>query len=127
MKQDELLTELETIIGNDPQYKLEAYLFVINALEFTMSRLGRRGHVSGWELLEGVKGLARGEFGPMARLVFESWGVTKTEDFGEIVFRLVDAGILGKTEEDSRDDFKDIYDFNDVFDKHYDWNIEGVI
>jgi uncharacterized repeat protein (TIGR04138 family) len=127
MEQDELLAELETIIGNDPRYKLESYLFVINSLEFTMLRLGRRGHVSGCELLEGIKGLAGREFGPMAKIVFESWGVTKTEDFGEIVFRLVDAGVLGKTEEDSRDDFKDIYDFSDVFDKHYDWNIGGVI
>ena len=127
MTQKNLMTELEELVTSDPRYRLESYIFVINALEFTMSQLKRGGHVSGRELLDGIKGLARREFGPMAKTVFESWGVTKTGDFGEIVFNLVETGILGRTEEDSREDFVDVYDFDEVFDRQYDWNIEGGI
>ena len=121
------MSDLELLAAGDPRYKLEAYIFVISAVEFTMRVLRRRGHVSGHELLEGIKGLAKREFGPMAKSVFESWGVTRTEDFGEIVFRLIGAGILGKTDKDSLEDFSDVFDFNDVFEKHYDWNIEGAL
>jgi uncharacterized repeat protein (TIGR04138 family) len=121
------MNDLETLATEDSRYKLEAYVFVINAVEFTMRSLRRRGHVSGRELLEGIKGLARREFGPMAKSVFESWGVTTTADFGEIVFRLVGAGILGKTDQDSLEDFSDVFDFNDVFERQYDWNIKGVL
>jgi uncharacterized repeat protein (TIGR04138 family) len=127
LDQRDLISDLEVLTADDTRYKLESYVFVINALGFTMQGLSRRGHVSGHELLDGIRTLAKKEFGPMARTVFESWGVTTTEDFGEIVFNLVDAGILGKTERDSRDDFRDVFDFDEVFDKQYDWNIEGVI
>ncbi|MFH1313591.1 MAG: Minf_1886 family protein [Candidatus Eisenbacteria bacterium] len=121
------MSDLEVLAADDARYKLESYIFVINAVEFTMRSLRRRGHVSGRELLEGIKGLAKREFGPMAKTVFESWGVAKTEDFGEIVFKLIGAGILGKTDKDSREDFTNVFDFNDVFEKQYDWNIEGAL
>jgi uncharacterized repeat protein (TIGR04138 family) len=58
-------------------------------------------------------------------MVFEHWGVTKTDDVGEIVFNLVGAGVLGKTEQDSRDDFRGVYDFGDVFERDFDWKIKG--
>ena len=74
---------------------------------------------TGQELLEGIKEFALNAFGPLAFTVFSEWGIHTTEDFGEIVFNLVDAGRLGKTESDSRDDFKQVYDFNDVFVKPY--------
>ena len=122
MAQNELIARLDEILLSDSRYKLEAYVFVINALDYTMSKLMRQGHVTGPELLDGIKRLARREFGPMARSVFENWGVNGTADFGEIVFTLVDAGLLGKTEEDSLSDFNDVYDFGDVFDDQYDWN-----
>jgi uncharacterized repeat protein (TIGR04138 family) len=124
---DELTAQIERIVEKDPRYKPDSYLFVINAVEFTMLRLKRRGHVSGQELLAGIRQLAQSEFGPMAKPVLESWGVRTTNDFGEIVFNLVEEGVLGKTEHDSREDFKDIYDFDEVFERQYDWNIEGVI
>ena len=127
MGQNELISDLEDLASHDSRYKLEAYIFVINALEYTMRSLRRKGHVSGRELLDGIKGLAKREFGPMAKMVFENWGVTRTEDFGEIVFRLVGAGILGKTEKDSLEDFSGVFDFDDVFEKQYDWNIEGAL
>jgi uncharacterized repeat protein (TIGR04138 family) len=119
--------DLEVLAAGDPRYKLESYVFVINAVEFTMRSLRRRGHVTGHELLDGIKGLAKREFGPMAKTVFESWGVSTTEDFGEIVFKLIEAGVLGKTDRDSREDFSDVFDFNDVFERQYDWNIEGAL
>jgi uncharacterized repeat protein (TIGR04138 family) len=127
MGQDDLISDLEALALGDPRYKLESYIFVINALEHTMRSLHRKGHVSGHELLDGIKRLAKREFGPMAKMVFENWGVTRTEDFGEIVFSLVEAGILGKTDKDSREDFSGVFDFDDVFEKQYDWNIEGAI
>jgi uncharacterized repeat protein (TIGR04138 family) len=121
LEHDDLMLKLEHLNSQDGKYKPEAYLFVIESLEFTMARLGRRGHVSGRELLEGFATLAKREFGPTTRMVLESWGLMETRDVGEIVFRLVQAGLLGKTEEDSIDDFVDVYDFTDVFDKQYDW------
>lgn len=125
MDNDDLANELERIAGSDSRYKVEAYLFVMNALEFTLARLGRRGHISGRELLEGVKDLAKERFGPTARMVFEHWGVRRTDDVGEIVFNLVGAGVLGKTEQDSKDDFRDVYDFGEVFERGFDWKVRG--
>jgi uncharacterized repeat protein (TIGR04138 family) len=127
MEPEDMVSRLERLISEDPRYRLESYLFMIDALEFTMTRLGRRGHVSGGELLDGVKEFAQERFGLMAKAVLEHWGVKRTDDFGEIVFNLVSAGILGKTDRDSRDDFKDVYDFDEVFNKKYDWNIRGLM
>ncbi len=127
MEPGDLVTELESVIMRDPRYRVEAYLFVINALEFTMMKLRRQGHVSGQELLDGIRRLAQREFGPMAKMVFESWGVCKTEDFGEIVFSLIEEGILGKTDRDSKEDFKDVYDFDEAFVKQYHWDVGGAV
>jgi uncharacterized repeat protein (TIGR04138 family) len=123
---DKVMTDLERVAASDPRYRLEAYLFLMSSLEYTAGKLGRRGHVSGRELLDGIKDLARERFGPTAKIVLEHWGVTTTADFGEIVFNLVSAGVLGKTESDSRDDFKDVYDFSEVFEKHFDWGVKGA-
>ena len=127
MEPEDMVSRLERLTTDDPRYKLESYLFTIDALEFTMTKLGRRGHVSGAELLDGVKEFAQERFGLMAKVVLEHWGVKRTDDFGEIVFNLVNAGILGKTDHDSKDDFKDVYDFDDVFNKRYDWNVRGLM
>jgi len=122
--QNELVARLDEILLSDSRYKLEAYVFVINALDYTMSKLMRQGHVTGPELLDGIRRLAKREFGPMAKSVFENWGITGTADFGEIVFTLIGAGLFGKTDEDSPSDFADVYDFGDVFDDQYDWDID---
>lgn len=127
VEDDNITTELEQLAATDSRYKVEAYIFVMGSLEYTLARLGRSGHVSGGELLEGIKRFAKERFGPTARMVFEHWGVRKTDDFGEIVFGLVGAGILGKTESDSLEDFKDVYDFGEVFERGYDWKIKGAI
>jgi uncharacterized repeat protein (TIGR04138 family) len=127
VEDDNLTTDLERLAARDQRYRVEAYVFVMSSLEYTLARLGRRGHVTGAELLEGIRDLAKERFGPTVKMVFEHWGVRKTNDFGEIVFNLVGAGILGKTESDSREDFKDVYDFAEVFEKGYDWKLKGAI
>jgi uncharacterized repeat protein (TIGR04138 family) len=111
---------LEQAIAKDPRYKAEAYVFVHDALDHTWQRLDQRRHITGRELLDGMKDLALKRYGPMAKAVLNSWGVKTTDDIGAIVFNLVNAGILSKTEEDRIEDFHDVYDFDDVFVQSYD-------
>lgn len=96
-------------------YGVEAFQFVLNALEHTQELLPERRHVTGKELLDGILAYGKKEFGPMALEVFEHWGVRSTEDFGIIVFKMVEAGVLSKTDRDSLSDFKDVYDLKKVF------------
>lgn len=107
------------IVEKDPRYAVEAYLFVLAALPVAQKLFRRKRHVSGQELLEGIKVLARDEFGLLAKTVLHSWGVRTTDDFGHIVFNLVNAGILTKTEDDRIEDFHSVYDFDDVFVRGY--------
>ncbi len=110
---------VEEIVAKDPRYKVEAYDFVMSALNFAQSKFDKLRHVSGRELLEGIREYGLELFGLMTCTVFENWGVRRTEDFGNIVFNMVDAGLLSKTDEDSIEDFKDGYDFKEAFDKGY--------
>ncbi|HYQ89760.1 MAG TPA: Minf_1886 family protein [Candidatus Binatia bacterium] len=103
------------------RYKPNAYRFTLDAVGFTVQGLSEVRHVRGEELLEGIRRLAIDRFGPMAKTVFEQWGVLETEDFGRIVFQLVDEGLLGKTEQDKLSDFSRGYDFNEAFVRNYDW------
>jgi uncharacterized repeat protein (TIGR04138 family) len=103
------------------RYKPNAYRFTLDAVGFTVRALEENRHVSGNELLEGIRRLALDRFGPMAKTVFEQWGVSTTEDFGAIVFQLVDEGLLGKTEQDTMSDFARGYDFDDAFVRNFDW------
>jgi uncharacterized repeat protein (TIGR04138 family) len=111
---------LEAVLAKDPRFKPEAYVFVHDALGHTWSRLDHRRHVTGRELLNGIKNLALKRYGPMAKAVLNSWGVHTTDDFGAIVFNLVDAELLSKTEEDRIEDFHAAYDFNEAFVRSYD-------
>ena len=103
------------IAQKDGRYAADAYAFVFEGLEYTLRHLGRDGHITGKELAEGIRDKAIEEFGGLARMVFDRWGVRKTDDFGEMVFNLVNAGLMGKTESDSIDDFRDVYDFAAAF------------
>jgi uncharacterized repeat protein (TIGR04138 family) len=103
------------------RYKPNAYRFTLDSVNYTVQSLGEMRHVRGEELLEGIRRLALDRFGPMAKTVFEQWGILRTEDFGEIVFQLVDEGLLGKTEEDKMSDFSSGYDFNEAFVRDFDW------
>ena len=95
-------------------YGIEAFQFVLGALEHTQKQLPARRHVSGKELLDGVIAFSKEQFGPMALDVLEHWGIRSTEDFGKIVFKMVEEGILAKTDHDSMDDFKGVYDLRKV-------------
>ncbi|MFC1624310.1 Minf_1886 family protein, partial [Candidatus Omnitrophota bacterium] len=99
------------VLGNDKRYNPESYSFVMKALGFTMKKLRRKGHVTGVELLNGAREYALEQFGPMTRSVLGYWGITTTNDIGEIVFNMIDAGILGRTEKDSKEDFNNRFDF----------------
>lgn len=109
------------IVRNDPRYDKGAYDFVRQALDHTLRGVRQRRerhespHVSGRELLEGIRDFALEQYGPMTLTLFEHWGVRKAEDFGEIVFNLVEYGVFGKTDTDSRTDFQGVYDFHDTF------------
>jgi len=113
------LKKIESVLDKHKQYKFEAYSFVMAALHHTVSKLPKARHISGKELLEGIRDYALEQFGPMARTVLNYWGIHKTEDFGTIVFALVEVGILRKQPEDKLEDFKDVYQFEDAFDKGY--------
>lgn len=108
--------KLAQIILRDDRFGREAYRFVQEGLEFTVQRRGRKGHVTGRELVEGLRDLARERFGLMARTVLNQWGVTQTADFGDIVFNLVEEQIMSKQDSDTRDDFENVYDFEEAFD-----------
>ena len=107
---------LDSIISSDPRYQRDAYVFLRDALDFTTKQHKKiKGvsvrHVSGPQLLDGVRRYALKEFGPMVMTVFDNWGIHSCEDVGNIVFNLISAGVFGKTEEDSIEDFKNVYRF----------------
>jgi uncharacterized repeat protein (TIGR04138 family) len=115
---------LDSIVASDPRYHRDAYVFLRDALDFTTKRQKKiKGttvrHVAGPELLDGVRQYALKEFGPMVITVFDSWGIRSCEDIGHMVFNLIGAGIFGKTEEDSIEDFKNVYDFQEAFAKPF--------
>ncbi len=110
---------LEQIVERDRRYRVDAYRFVLAALNTTVQQLPAPRHITGRELLDGVRDEGLKQFGPLTRSVFEYWGVQTTEDFGHIVFRLVDAGLLGKTEQDRLEDFRQVYDFGETFERGY--------
>lgn len=116
---DEYYSKLRRIVEEDPRYDLEAYAFLQEALGCLMGEIGEKRHVTGQELLEGIRKYALKEYGPMSRTVLEHWGIHKCSDFGEIVFNMVDKELLGKTKQDSRKDFEGGYEFEDVFDKPF--------
>lgn len=127
---------LDQLLAKDNRYHRDAYLFLREALDYTrkmldrenkagrvlkgvlreeLKRAAREQHVTGQELLEGIRELALESFGPMALTVFEEWGINSCRDFGEMVFIMVENGLLKKTEKDSRADFENGYDFHVAF------------
>lgn len=115
----EVTGKVEAIRSRDRRYHADAYLFVIDAVESVLVELGSMRHISGRELCDGIRRLGGMRFGPMAKEVLNFWGIGVTEDIGNIVFNLVDAGLLLTTENDRIDDFIDVYDFDEVFERDY--------
>ncbi|NJD11595.1 MAG: hypothetical protein FIB01_14570 [Gemmatimonadetes bacterium] len=95
------------------------YVFVLSALHHVLQGLPEPRHISGRELAEGVRDLALEKFGPMARTVLEHWGIHESGDVGDVVFALVDAGILIKQDGDTRADFENVFEFDDAFRSPY--------
>ena len=128
---DPFLKLLET----DRRYRLEAYQFVSEALSHAQRRMskkttGKSGacrtppkgderHMNGPQLCHAIRELAIEQYGLMARAVLRRWGVTSTGDFGEIVYNLIEVGKMKKSNTDRREDFDNVYDFDDVFSKHF--------
>ncbi len=117
--------KLEEISQRDGRYAYEAYEFIFEALEHTMRMHGKalpaqakapepHHHVTGRQLLEGIRDLAQKQFGLMARVVLRLWGINRTDDFGQIVFRLVEEGLMSKTEEDNLEDFQNAFDLDEA-------------
>lgn len=122
------------LVREDPRFAYEAYEFVCESVQFTQDRLGRRRksdptidrHVTGAELLKGACDLAVREFGMMAPVVFKMWGVRTTDDLGEIVFKLIKAEKLSKSEQDDRDEFHDVFDLEKMLTVGFDLEPEPL-
>lgn len=118
-------TVMESVLARlqrrNPRYAESAYLFVLTALHSRLAQLEVPRHISGSEVADAVRSLALERFGPMARTVLEHWGVHSTADMGEIVFALVDCGVLIKQPHDSREDFEDLFTFEEAFEHSYPW------
>ena len=121
---------MSTISKRAPRlrYHANAYRFVSLAVPYAQKVLSRTcaantenegTHVSGQELLEGIRQFALENFGLLTLTVLRRWGIFETNDFGRIVFELIDRGELRKTERDHISDFYAVYDFEDVFDRDY--------
>jgi uncharacterized repeat protein (TIGR04138 family) len=111
---------VEKMCAQDPRFARDAYYFTREALAYTqkLASYGNKGaerHVTGQELLEGIRQFALQEYGPMTVTVFEEWGIRNCHDFGEIVFNLIESGLLKKTENDSRTHFQAGYNFTEAF------------
>ncbi len=121
--------EILDIVRRDGRFAYEAYEFMFEALTHTQQMVGRvpiggekpgaEHHVSCKEILEGAVDLAREEFGFMARTVFQQWGVRTTDDLGEIVFNMIEADLLRKTDTDNRADFHDVFDLGRALTEGY--------
>lgn len=115
---------LERTLARDPRYSRDAYFFIRDALDHTQKIVlkagqGKLRHVTGQELLGGIREYALEQFGPMTITVLEEWGIRSCADFGDIVFNMVESGLLAKTEQDSREDFKNGYEFDEAFRKPF--------
>ncbi|MBA4138363.1 MAG: hypothetical protein C0518_13715 [Opitutus sp.] len=118
---------IELICKEDPRFDRKAYTFIRQALDHTVKDLKKRApertaksqHVSGPELLTGVRDFALEQYGPLAKTVLNSWGITRCTDFGDLVFNLIDYNVFSKTDSDRREDFGEIYDFEEAFVKPF--------
>ena len=124
MQRISIETVIQRLVQKDPRYPFEAYQFVREALDHTVKQqrknaTGVERHVSGKELLLGVREFALTEFGPLAYTVLTTWNLRCCEDIGEVVFNMVSTRILGTTEKDSREDFRGGYDFEEAFRKPF--------
>ena len=116
---------LEAIVEEVGVYPIEAYEFVQRGLHYTVEKLRKsktaqvNRHVNGRELSDGLREFSLLQWGLLARTVLRRWNITRTDDFGRIVFALVESGWMSKTDEDSAEDFRNVYDFETAFEEGY--------
>ena len=112
---------MDRIRLRERRYDEHAYLFVLAALEYCQQRLEERRHITGRELAQGCRDLALERFGVMSRLVLEQWGIRATADIGQVVFALVDLGMLLSQPTDTPEEFADVFAFDQAFERDYPW------
>ena len=110
--------------GQDTRYRLEAYLFVMSGLEFFLTQLGEKRHVTGQELSRGLLLFAHKQFGPLASSIFKNWGIRRTNDMGHIVYNLISIHIMSRQPEDRLEDFFDVCDIDEFFAGQQDYEID---
>ena len=120
MQKTDFHDAVEQVLTNEPRYSGDSYYFLqevlLKAVEIQRKETGGENkHVTGGDLLEAFRDRALDQFGPMAMMVLQEWGLSKSEDVGDMVFNLIEAGAFGKSEDDKREDFINRYKFNDVF------------
>lgn len=139
----EEIIALHRLLKKDPRFPLDAYVFVREALTYASDELNlgsarfaapldddgddedgdeptpEERHLTGQELCEAIRQYAIEQFGYMARVVLGNWGISQTSHFGDIVYNMIDVGLMKKSPDDCRSHFEDVYDFDDVFDKQY--------
>jgi len=106
---------VEEICCQDKRYKPDAYEFVLGGLGFTQKKLKKTAHVTGVQLAHGLRDYAINQYGALAGRVLAHWGINQTQDFGNIVFNLIEKKLLSKTKEDALLDFNAVYDFKMAF------------
>jgi uncharacterized repeat protein (TIGR04138 family) len=120
--------EIVTLIcKEDPRYDRKAYSFLREGLDHAVKELKKKDterskqslHISGAELLTGIRTYALDQYGPLAITVLNAWGITRCADVGEIVFNLIEYNVFSKTESDRREDFSEIYTFDEAFVKPF--------
>jgi uncharacterized repeat protein (TIGR04138 family) len=124
MKEVDFDAVLDGILAKDSRYARDGYHFIREALDFTQKLIskenkGKVRHVTPAELLDGIRQHALQQFGPMATTVLADWGIRSCRDFGEMVFTMIENGLLAKTERDSREAFHGGYDFTEAFEKTF--------
>jgi uncharacterized repeat protein (TIGR04138 family) len=126
MTQQQVQAELSTMLRSAGPYPLEAFNFVREGLNFTVQRIHEHNdplsddddrHISGQQLCLGLRDFAIHKYGLLAPAVLAHWNIHRTEDFGRIVFAMVDAGLMSSTEEDTIEDFRSVYHFNEAFNR----------
>ncbi len=131
---------LQQLVERDGRYSIEAYLFIRDALSYAADSLQlsnqfqpgedlnetpEEQHLTGQQLCHAIREYATSQFGYMVRIVMKNWGVQSTSDFGEIVYGMIEVGLMKKSPNDEREHFNDVYDFEDVFDSQF--QITGTV
>lgn len=134
------LRRIAEIAKKDGRYHFESYIFIQQGLAYAQFELGMglprpfglegeeeeemtepppEAHLTGQQLCEAIRLYALDMYGLMAKVVLNSWGVETTGDFGNIVYHLIEIGEMTQSEDDRREDFANVYDFEQAFRRDY--------